>query len=150
MGRRRNSIVEDLLDVTAQLPWWIGVGLAVIAYLVLARYAGAEIPVTAGPGETGRLMTLSIAKSLATAGQYLLPMLFLSGAAASAIGRYKRKKLVEPWPERRSGVAGLFPHAEEPYRSAEKPSHAGQAAGQALIGRASASRGPASVIGSAY
>lgn len=45
--RRRTSPAEDLMDVVAMLPWWAGVALAVVSYLVLHRMAGQKEVVAA-------------------------------------------------------------------------------------------------------
>lgn len=33
MARKKSSVIEDLMEISAHLPWQIGVGLAVVAYL---------------------------------------------------------------------------------------------------------------------
>jgi hypothetical protein len=42
MGRRRQSTAEDIVDLIALLPWWAGVVLAVVSYLILHRYRRAR------------------------------------------------------------------------------------------------------------
>jgi hypothetical protein len=61
--RRRTGAAEDIIDLTAQLPWWAGVVLALVLYVVLHR------------------LSATVA-TLAGIGQYLLPLLCLIGAAA--------------------------------------------------------------------
>ena len=39
MVRRKTGILEDLLEITAALPWWMGATFAVIAYGVLHQDA---------------------------------------------------------------------------------------------------------------
>lgn len=61
--RRRTGAAEDIIDLTALLPWWAGVALALVLYVVLHR------------------LTATVA-ALAGIGQYLLPLLCLIGATA--------------------------------------------------------------------
>ena len=39
MARRKNGIAEDLFKITATLPWWAGVILAITIYVLLQPYA---------------------------------------------------------------------------------------------------------------
>ena len=39
MARRRQSPLEDLMDISAHLPWKVGVVLALIAYLIFHYFA---------------------------------------------------------------------------------------------------------------
>ena len=96
MARRKNSgLAEALFDLTAALPWWVGVVLAVIAYAVLHRYAVMEVPTTLSAGQKGGdMLSAVVIKGLASGGQYLVPFILLAAAAASALGRRKRQGLI--------------------------------------------------------
>lgn len=93
MARHKQSVFEDLIDITAMVPWWVGVALAVVSYLLLRSVATAELPNPADILTIGSTAGQQIAKSLATVGQYLLPFMFLMGAGLSALKRRKREKL---------------------------------------------------------
>ena len=93
MARRKQNPVEDLIEITSKLPWWVGVGLAIAAYVWLHSVATSEVTAVAQPGKMGELVTQTLFKTLASFGQYLLPFAFLVGAAMSAYGRYKRQAL---------------------------------------------------------
>ncbi|HVB48361.1 MAG TPA: restriction endonuclease [Burkholderiales bacterium] len=94
MGRRRNGgALDDLFEIAAMLPWWVGVLLAVIGYLGLHLLAGSEL-LASKPGQMGGYLSHAVFKGLALGLQYVVPVALLAGAAASAIGRYKRKGLV--------------------------------------------------------
>lgn len=96
MARRRNTnAAEALLDLAAMLPWWLDVGLAILFYAGLHRVASHEVAAAVKPGQTGEMVTGMMWKALATAGQYLLPFIFLLGAVASAARRRQRRALVE-------------------------------------------------------
>lgn len=92
MGRRkRSSPLDDLLELARMLPWWVGVLLAVGAYFGLHMIAVAPLP-AATQGNTSALTGRALWKSLAIALQYIVPLILLAGAAASAIKGLKRAK----------------------------------------------------------
>ena len=93
MARRSQSTFEDIMDLTAKLPWWLGVTLAVIAYSILHFYVTREVPVTGGTIEFGKAATAGLLHTLALFGQYILPFAFLLGALTSVINSFKRKNL---------------------------------------------------------
>lgn len=91
MARRRSSAVEDLYGLAAVLPWWVGSGLAVIAYVFLHRHATSEVPMTVVPGQIGQMVVGQMTRTLAIYGQYIVPLILLAGALASFLGRRKRE-----------------------------------------------------------
>jgi len=102
MGRRRSAfedVFEDLMEVATKLPWWAGVGLAAVSYLVLHAVAGAAGPSPKGLQDLGGAVGGQLVRTAAALGQYILPLGLLAGAAASAIDRRKRRRLHD-------GVAG--------------------------------------------
>jgi restriction system protein len=94
MSRRKTSPVEEVLDLVALLPWWAGVLLAVLAYFALHHVASQPMVVTAQPGQAGAMMTQTLWRTLASIGQYVLPILCLAGAAMSAWRRQERRQLI--------------------------------------------------------
>lgn len=82
---------ETVLDAVARLPWWAGVALAVGSY-VLLHWMATPIQVTQS-AKVGALMAQSVVSGLATAGQYLVPLLCLMGAALSVWRRKQRAGL---------------------------------------------------------
>ena len=95
MGRRKKtSPAEDLMDLVARLPWWAGVVLALLSYLLLHSVASQPIVATTQPGQMSAMVTQGLWKGLASAGQYVLPILCLAGAGMSAWRRQQRHRLV--------------------------------------------------------
>ncbi len=92
--KRRTSPIEDVIDVMAMLPWWAGVAIAVVGYLVLHRLATPVAITAAQPGQMGSLVAQSMVAAFAYAGQYLVPLVGLIGAAISFFRRKKRVALV--------------------------------------------------------
>lgn len=90
--RRRKSVLDSLLELTSVLPWWVGVGLAVVSYLLLHAHAASASAATG---------YASVFRGLAIAGQYIVPAICLFGAASSAISRHRRRRLFD------AGSAGL-------------------------------------------
>jgi len=88
---KKSSPAEDLVELVALMPWWIGCVLALVSYLWLHSVA------TQGGASTtqiGSIVTHTVFTALAAVGQFLVPLLCLMGAAMSAYGRSKRKGLV--------------------------------------------------------
>ncbi len=105
MARRKTSAAEDLLDITARLPWWVGVGLAIAAYTLLHHVASREIPVPTQSRQMGEFAATQIYKAVATFGQFILPIILLIGAAASAWRRRVRSQLVSALSQNTSAQA---------------------------------------------
>lgn len=92
--RRRGGLVEDLLEIFSRLPWWVGVFVAVLAYVLLHQVAVQTVPLETQPGRVGAMAVQTIWKTLADVGQYLIPGLCLFGAGVSAWRRHHRQSLV--------------------------------------------------------
>ncbi len=92
--KKKQSTYEDLIDIVAMLPWWVGVVLAVLAYFILHHYAAATVAPATGVANLGANASAQIFKMIATLGQYILPLGFLIGAGMSAYGRTKRTNLL--------------------------------------------------------
>lgn len=94
MARKKTSLAEDLMDLVSLLPWWAGVVLAAISYVLLHRLATPPTAVLLQPGQMGDLIVRSMGAALASFGQYVVPLICLSGAAVSAWRRHKRLTLI--------------------------------------------------------
>lgn len=99
MARKKTSAFEDLVDVTAMLPWQAGIVLAVIAYLVLHYFAG-RAPVSFNPADLKAAgttvadgMVHGITTMLASVFQYVLPIFFLLGSWISFSRRRRQSEL---------------------------------------------------------
>lgn len=100
MSRRKNSALDDLLDIAKMLPWWIDIAIAIIVYFWLHSIATSEAVVVAQSGKMGEFVSGQLLKTLATVGQYLLSFVFLLGAAMSFFGRKKREHLLSETKQR--------------------------------------------------
>jgi len=92
MGRiRKTSPAEDFIAIASKLPWWLALGLAVISYFLLHAFASQPLAAAApSPGQMTSFLMPVLLKGLATAGQYILPILF--GVAALFSGMQQRKR----------------------------------------------------------
>ncbi len=72
----------------------MGVALAIMAYILLQPYAVLEMSIQATPGQVGHAVVEQIGRMFVYYGQFILPLLFLSGALASFFKQAKRKNLV--------------------------------------------------------
>lgn len=91
--RSKGGLAEGVLSLAAVLPWWASVVMAIVTYVVLHRFAVAEVATNFAPGQMGQMVVGQLIKALATWGQYLVPLLLLAGAVVSNIGRRKRRGL---------------------------------------------------------
>jgi len=92
--RRRTSEIEDLLDLAASLPWWLGLAIAAASYVLLHPLADIPIPQATKPGDLAGPLTAQIIRTGAMIGQYVLPVVFLFGASVSGLKAYRNKKLL--------------------------------------------------------
>lgn len=94
MARKsKTSPADDIFELVALMPWWAGCALALLSYLWLHRIAIQPITVISGAGQISGMATQALWQGLATAGQYILPILCLGGAVASFFSRRKRLNL---------------------------------------------------------
>lgn len=93
MAKSRKSGADVLLDITARLPWWLGVVLALLSYLLLHAVAAKPPAAPLQSGQMAGFALTAMVQALARIGQYLLPFFFLVGAAVSAFKRRQAAQL---------------------------------------------------------
>ena len=103
--KQGDGLPEAVVELTSLMPWWAGVALALGAYLWLHGVAQKPMAALMQPGQAGTLAVSALWHGLATAGQYLLPCLFLLGAGISAYKRNQAKQLHAEAANRADGVA---------------------------------------------
>lgn len=92
------------MDLVAMLPWWGGVSLALVSYLLMHRLAVMP-SVVVQPGQIGDVVVRSMVAAIANPGQYIAPFICLLGAFVSFMRRRKREKLVGVVTEAKSANA---------------------------------------------
>lgn len=107
MARKKTSPFEDIIMIASKLPWWAGLALAVISYLVLHAIASRPLmPPATAPGQLGDAMARGLFTTMAMFGQFVLPIAFGFGALLSGITALRQKKLYDKVAGR-PGVAAL-------------------------------------------
>lgn len=91
---KRQSTFDDLIEISAAFPWWVGVILAVAAYFLFHWMAGWELATAKGSHDVSGAMGAQLARVLGFYLQFIVPAAFLIGAASSAFGRWKRTHLL--------------------------------------------------------
>lgn len=108
MARRgRTSAANDIMDLVATLPWWLGVVLALLIYLMLSSLAARSIVVAESADPASGALTSGVVETLATVGQFVLPVLFLAGAGMSAFRRRQRQQLLASASTSASAIDGM-------------------------------------------
>lgn len=92
--RRKESGAEVLLELVSMLPWWAGLILAVVSYVVLHGLATSPQPGPLQPGQIGTFVGKAMISSLAGIGQYLLSLICVVAAGVSFWKRRERNNLV--------------------------------------------------------
>lgn len=99
MARKKQSPLEDLVDIAAQLPWKAGVVLALIAYLGF-HYAASlpMVPIaTTDMKAYGQSIGHSVGRQLlitvSSVFQYIVPLAFLIGSAVSFFRSRRQQEL---------------------------------------------------------
>lgn len=103
--KRKSSGFEDMADLVAMLPWWVGLSLAALSYVVLHAMAVPAKIIPGQPIDAANLMFGSLRGALALVGQYVVPMICLAGAALSAFRRRQREQLVRTVSQSKSADA---------------------------------------------
>ena len=106
MARRpKTNVLDDLMEIVARMPWWAGVALALVSYVLLHRVAEQPAVGSVAPGQVGQAVLHTLGRTFATFGQYLLPLVCLLGALASFVRGRRRAELVS---EAANGGAGAL------------------------------------------
>lgn len=110
MGRRKKktSLFEDLLNMTSKFPWYIGIALAVISYLILSKLAvPPDLLKSGGLANITSIVFPQMIYFLSFVGQFLLPLIFFIGAGVSFKNQLQKVKRdnPSPWSNSRSNAA---------------------------------------------
>lgn len=79
MARRKQSALEDLIEIISYLPWWVGVLLAPISYFLLHAYTLKEIPRVDSMQDLNSVVIPSMLRVFASFGQYIAPFVCTLG-----------------------------------------------------------------------
>lgn len=92
--KRRQSPIEDMIDIAAMLPWWLSLLLALISYLILDYFVGQPFNVEMSAGSLFPFnLTEAMFRPILIAMQFFIPLAFTLGAGLSAIKMLKGRRL---------------------------------------------------------
>lgn len=106
MSRQKTSPFEDMIVVASKLPWWAGLVLALVSFVVLHVVASTPMGTLTGPNQMGSFVLKNIVRTFAIFGQLIIPAGFCIGALVSGINRIRQQKLYDKVASR-PGVATL-------------------------------------------
>ena len=96
MARRgKTSPLEDVFELVAMFPWWVGVVVAIGLYIGFHGYASQAAIVVTAASQAGASAVQTIFRTMASIFQYILPAVCLAAAAASAWKASQRKSLAQ-------------------------------------------------------
>src|SRR6266540_7230090 len=90
---KREDLFDHFVAIAAKFPWWLGVLMAGVSYSGLHYAAISSIAAPTPVAAIGSAVTSQLVKTAAGIAQYIVPIVFLAGAAVSALGRRKRNAL---------------------------------------------------------
>ncbi len=93
MARRKQSTLEDIIDISSLLPWWAGLLLAITSFFILNHFANIENQPAQSISQMGQHVTTQLYITFAKFGQFVLPFCFTIGAITSAFKQRKRSNL---------------------------------------------------------
>jgi hypothetical protein len=91
MNRRRKSGAELMMLAASKLPWWLCLVLAALSYFVLDHIASQPLPKSQGHlSDIPEVTRGAYIYAFASVGRYVLPLIFVIGAALSAVRRLRK------------------------------------------------------------
>ena len=105
MARRRGGILEDIVEIMAKLPWWVGVIVALLSYFIFNHFASE--PVDSSPQNLknmGEFVKNQMIVTICSIAQYAVPLAALIGSLVSVIKSSKQdtKSNQPSFPRRKS------------------------------------------------
>jgi len=94
-GKKNRGVLRDIVEIISSLPWWVGVVLAILSYLALHMYVTQQVGQALTDAQSRHVPLRAVVQGLAEAFQYILPGVFLAGAALSFWKRNRRSQLVK-------------------------------------------------------
>jgi restriction system protein len=93
MARRQPNIAIGVMTWTSRVPWWVGLVLALLSFVALRFVAGIEATPPNNVENVGGLVATGFVRAVASLLQWVLPVLFVVGAAVSAVNQLRRVSL---------------------------------------------------------
>ncbi|MGR4869291.1 restriction endonuclease [Variovorax sp. LARHSF232] len=89
--RKKTGTFDDLIELVSMFPWWAGVLLAPITFVLARAWAAhQQAAMAASPSAASGILYM-----LATLAQYAVPLACVLGACVSALRRHRRTTLAD-------------------------------------------------------
>lgn len=92
MTRRKNNLLEDVIERLSRLPWWAGVFAAALSWAGFYALTHAAGPVKGGDLTPLQQIALPAVRDLAKVAQVLLPLLFCAAGFYSGWLQYRHQR----------------------------------------------------------
>ena len=92
--RKRSGALDDLFAIAAKAPWQVSAGLAVVSFLLLHAIAAQEPTAVTSTKDLGAVAARTMFTTLASIGQFVVPLIFIGGAVAGFFAQRRRSELV--------------------------------------------------------
>ena len=94
MSKKKQSLFEDIAQISAKLPWQVSLILACAAYFGFHHVATMPpTPVQTGTANIGAALTDVLLRTAGSVLQYVMPLAFVLGALISVLKRRKQSEL---------------------------------------------------------
>jgi restriction system protein len=93
MARRKKTPIEDVIYLASMLPWWGGLTLSLVSFLILSYISNLEVSQIKDVSQMGDFVVKQMVITFAMFGQIILPFVFIIAAIASFIKQKKGEKL---------------------------------------------------------
>jgi restriction system protein len=92
--RKKTNLLEDIFNIAAALPWWVGVTLAAVVFWYLDSLAAQPVPVATNAEQLLSGVKYQALQTFGFYGRFVFPFFLLAGSVASFFARRKRVKLL--------------------------------------------------------
>ena len=92
---RKSSLFDDLFFIASRLPWWLSLTIALVSGFGLHWFANGQVTFSSDPHQFQAVVLGSMARTLTSIGQYLLPIIFGCGMLASLVRRARSRNLLK-------------------------------------------------------
>jgi restriction system protein len=96
MARRsKSNLLEDIFELVSLIPWWAGLIAAAVSYFLFHWLAAPAAPAAIDQRNLGPALVRMFVSGVSQAAQYLVPLVCIAAAIASALHRLKPKRLFD-------------------------------------------------------
>ena len=91
---RRTGLIDDLLRIASWLPWYLSLGFGAALGVFCHFLATSAVVPPAAPADLGTFVVRQFGRSITAVLQYVLPLVFVAGAATSLARRRRDAALL--------------------------------------------------------